>query len=348
MKRALITGITGQDGSYLAEHLLAQGYEVHGLKRRSSSFNTGRIEHIYQDPRQKNDSNFFLHYGDLLDASNLLRVIAKIRPDEIYNLAAQSHVQVSFETPEYTANADGLGVLRLLEAIRILGLTEKTKLYQASTSEIFGGIDRSSLNEDSEIVPMSPYGAAKAYAHWMVKIYRDAYGIFAANGILFNHESPRRGETFVTQKIIKSLVKITKEEKGILYLGNIYAERDWGHARDYVEAMHLILGQSSPSDFVIATGNSYTVKDFIGIVCDRLEIPIAWEGNKENEVGYIRTSGRVIIRIDPSHYRPLEVNFLKGDASKARELLGWRPKISINELVDEMVSVEEQVYCEPR
>ena len=340
MKKALITGITGQDGSYLAEHLIEKGYEVHGVKRRSSSFNTGRIEHLYADPRTVVRPNMVLHYGDLVDTCNIVGIIAKVKPDEIYNLGAQSHVQVSFETPEYTANADALGALRILEAIRNLGLEDSTKFYQASTSEIFGGQDTDALNENSRINPRSPYGAAKAYAHWMVRTYREAYGLFAVNGILFNHESPRRGETFVTQKIVKGLVRIKYGLQKALYLGNIYSVRDWGHAKDYVEAMRLMLQQTNPDDYVIATGTSYSVKEFIIMVAQALNMELEWSGNNINEQAVWTKTGGSIIKIDPSHYRPTEVNYLRGDYSKAKRELNWSPKITINQLIDEMVKAE--------
>jgi GDPmannose 4,6-dehydratase len=334
-KSALITGITGQDGSYLAEFLLRKGYEVHGIKRRSSSFNTGRIDHIYQDPHS-NGGKFRLHYGDLTDATNLIRVIQEVRPDEIYNLGAQSHVQVSFETPEYTANSDALGTLRLLEAIRILDLQKKTKFYQASTSELFGS-SPPPQNENTAFKPRSPYAAAKLYAYWIVRNYREAYGIFACNGILFNHESPRRGETFVTRKITRGLARIKSGLEKKLYLGNLDARRDWGHAKDYVEAMWLMLQKDKPRDFVIATGKNYSVREFVEIAGKKIGFDIIWSGNGLDEKGVDRNTGNVIIEIDEKYFRPTEVENLLGDPSKARQILGWEPKISFEELVNEMV-----------
>jgi GDPmannose 4,6-dehydratase len=336
-KTALITGITGQDGSYLAEYLLNKGYSVHGIRRRSSSFNSKRIDHLYQDPRESSSPGMFLHYGDLTDATSLIRIIQSVRPDEIYNLGAQSHVQVSFETPEYTANTDGLGALRILEAIRILDLAKQTKFYQASTSEIFGGASDSPYDENSMLHPRSPYGAAKVYAHWITVNYREAYGFFAVNGILFNHESPRRGETFVTKKIVTALTRIKLGLQRTLFVGNLEARRDWGHAKDYVRAMWLMLQQDSPSDFVIATGEAYSVREFVELVCEELKIDLVWEGNGVQEQGVDARTGKAIIKIDPTHFRPSEVNFLRGDASKARRILGWEPTINIRELVSEMV-----------
>lgn len=337
-KRALITGITGQDGSYLAELLLKKGYEVHGLKRRSSSFNTGRIDHIYQDPHIEN-RNFIMHYGDLTDSTNLIRIVKEVQPDEIYNLAAQSHVHVSFETPEYTGNSDALGTLRLLEAIRLLGLEKKTKFYQASTSEMFGATPPPQ-NENTPFYPRSPYGAAKVYSHWITKNYREAYGIFAVSGILFNHESPRRGETFVTKKITMaaSRIKLGLQEK--LYLGNLNAKRDWGHARDYVEAMYLMLQQDTPDDFVIATGIQYSVRQFVETIFKKLDINIEWQGENLDEKGIDKKTGKIIVEIDPKYFRPTEVESLLGDPSKAKEKLGWIAKISFEELVDEMVEYD--------
>jgi GDPmannose 4,6-dehydratase len=335
-KRALITGITGQDGSYLAELLLEKGYEVHGIKRRSSSFNTKRIDHLYQDPHFSNN-RFNLHFGDMTDSTNLIRVVAEVQPDEIYNLAAQSHVQVSFETAEYTANADGMGALRLLEAIRLLGLEQKTKFYQASTSEMFGLAENlSRLNENSRFYPRSPYGVAKLYAHWITVNYREAYGIFASSGILFNHESPRRGETFVTQKIVRAALGISNGTQEVLFLGNLDSLRDWGHAKDYVEGMWRILQHSEPDDFVLATGIAITVREFAEKVFEKIGNPIEWQGKGVDEVGRNR-SGEIVIRIDPSYFRPTEVPFLLGDASKAGALLGWKPIYTLDGLIDDMI-----------
>ena len=342
-KRAFITGVTGQDGSYLAELLLDKGYEVHGLKRRSSSFNTGRIDHIYEDPHETNQ-NFILHYGDLTDSTNLIRIIKEVMPDEIYNLGAQSHVAVSFESPEYTANSDALGALRILEAIRILGLTEKTKFYQASTSELYGLIQESPQKESTPFYPRSPYAAAKLYAYWITINYREAYKIFACNGILFNHESPRRGETFVTRKITRGLTRIHNGIEDCLFLGNLDAKRDWGHAKDYVEMQWLMLQQDIPEDFVIATGRMETVRKFIEIAAKELGwgrrnngIGIIWEGEGLKEIGIRADNGQVVIRIDPRYFRPTEVEELLGDPSKAKIKLGWEPKITLEELVMEMI-----------
>jgi len=338
-KRALITGVTGQDGSYLAELLISKGYEVHGIKRRSSSFNTQRIDHIYQDSHNSN-SNFKLHYGEMTDSTNLIRLVKEVEPDEIYNLAAQSHVQVSFETAEYTSNADGTGALRLLEAIRLLGFEKTTKFYQASTSEMFGLTENSTvLTETSRFYPRSPYGAAKLYAHWITVNYREAYGIFASSGILFNHESPRRGETFVTMKIVRAVVRIAKGEEKVLFLGNLDAIRDWGHAKDYVEGMWRILQHSEPDDFVLATGVAITVREFAERVFQKMKIEIKWEGIGLDEVGK-NQNGDVVIRIDPRYFRPTEVPFLLGDASKARRLLGWEPTHTVDTLIDDMISGE--------
>jgi len=334
MKKALITGITGQDGSYLSEFLLKKGYIVHGIKRRTSLFNTQRIDHLYKDPQEEN-SHFILHHGDMTDSSSLIRVIQETQPDEIYNLAAQSHVAVSFEEPEYTANSDALGTLRILEAIRILGLNKKTRFYQASTSEIFGQVKESPQNENTPMHPRSPYGVAKVYAHWITVNYREAYNMYACNGILFNHESPVRGETFVTRKITKSLAHIKLGSQKKLYLGNLNAKRDWGHAKDYVEAQWLILQQEKPEDFVISTGKQYTVRDFINAVAKELNFELQWSGKGLNETGLLR--GKEIIKIDPRYFRPTEVETLLGDSSKARNKLGWKPKISFEELVSEMV-----------
>ena len=336
-KVALITGITGQDGSYLARFLLKKNYEVHGIKRRSSSINTNRIDDIYQDPHSKNYS-LRLHYGDLTDSLSLLNLISKIRPDEIYNLAAQSHVAVSFETPEYTANADGLGVLRLLEAIKILNLEKETKFYQAGTSEMFGNIQQSPQNEKTSFYPRSPYGVAKLYAHWITINYREAYNIFACNGILFNHESPVRGETFVTKKICDALCRIKKGENEILYLGNLYAKRDWGHAKDYVRAMWLMLQKKKPDDYVIATGKQYSVKDFVNLVCKKLKIKILWKGKNYNEVGIDGDTKKIIIKCEKKYFRPTEVDSLLGDYKKARNKLKWEPKYNVHDLVDDMIN----------
>ena len=338
-KRALITGVTGQDGSYLSELLLAKGYEVHGVKRRSSSFNTQRVDHLYQDPHESGN-RFRLHFGDMTDSTNLIRIVEEVQPDEIYNLAAQSHVHVSFETAEYTSNADGTGAVRLLEAIRLLGLEKKTKFYQASTSEMFGLIEgREPLNELSRFRPRSPYGAAKLYAHWITVNYREAYGIFASSGILFNHESPRRGETFVTRKIVRAAIRITKGKESVLFLGNLDASRDWGHAKDYVEGMWRILQHHSPDDFVLATGVAITVREFAEKVFAKLGREINWSGSGVSEIGSDQ-DGNVLIRIDPSYFRPTEVPFLLGDATKARQELGWIPQFTVETLIDEMVTSE--------
>ena len=334
MKKALITGVTGQDGSYLAEFLLNKGYEVHGIKRRSSSINTARIDHLFQDPHDSN-LKFILHHGDLTDSTSLIRIIQEVQPDEIYNLAAQSHVKVSFEEPEYTANSDALGALRILEAIRILKLEKKTKYYQASTSELYGAVQESPQNEKTPFYPRSPYGVAKLYAYWITINYREAYGIYACNGILFNHESPVRGETFVTRKITRALARIKLGLQKNLYLGNLNAMRDWGHAKDYVEAQWLMLQQDKPSDFVIATGKQYSVRDFINLTAKNLDMKIEWKGKDEDEIGI--HENKEIIKIDTSYYRPTEVESLLGDASKAKKELGWVPKISFEELVKEMV-----------
>ena len=337
-KRALITGVTGQDGSYLSELLLEKGYEVHGIKRRSSSFNTGRIDHIYEDPHL-DSRNFILHYGDMTDSTNLIRIMELVQPDEIYNLAAQSHVQVSFETAEYTANADAIGVIRLLEAIRLLNLRDKTRFYQASTSEMFGLSDEKILNESSRFYPRSPYGAAKLYAHWMTVNYREAYGLFAASGILFNHESPRRGETFVTKKIVRSAVRISQNIERTLFLGNLDSVRDWGHAKDYVEGMWRILQYSKADDWVLATGHAVSVRDFAFKAFEKVGIHIKWQNTGLEEVG-LDGQGIVRIKVDPRHFRPTEVPHLLGDASKAKRLLGWQPTYHLDELIDEMVTEE--------
>ena len=339
-KRALITGITGQDGSYLAELLLEKGYEVHGIKRRSSSLNTDRIDHIYQDP-QMNHRNFVLHYGDMTDSTNLIRIVSQVQPDEIYNLAAQSHVQVSFDTAEYTANADAVGVTRLLEAIRLLNLETKTKFYQASTSEMFGLSDGKKLNEESKFYPRSPYGVAKLYAYWMAVNYREAYGIFAANGILFNHESPRRGETFVTKKIVRSAVRISKGKESTLFLGNLDSIRDWGHAKDFVEGMWRIMQYKEPSDWVLATGTAVSVREFAERAFKAVGIEISWRGAGSEEKG-LDQNGKTIIEIDSRYFRPTEVPHLLGDSTKARNLLGWQPAYDLDALIKEMITAEEK------
>ncbi len=337
MKRVLITGITGQDGAYLAELMLKKNYEVHGIKRRASQFNTDRIDHLYQDPHESN-RRFVLHYGDLTDSTNLIRIIQQVQPDEIYNLAAQSHVQVSFETPEYTANADALGALRLLEAIRILGLEKKTKFYQASTSELYGLVQETPQTEKTPFYPRSPYAAAKLYAYWITVNYREAYGIFGCNGILFNHESPIRGETFVTRKITRGLARIKLGFQDCLYLGNLDGKRDWGHARDYVELMYLMLQQEQPKDYVIATGQQHSVRDFVNVAGREVGLDIRWEGTGVEEKGYDRNTGKCIVAVDERYYRPTEVEALLGDASLARKALGWEPKTSFEEMVAEMVA----------
>jgi GDPmannose 4,6-dehydratase len=337
MKKALITGITGQDGAYLAKFLLEKGYEVHGIKRRTSLFNTDRIDHIYQDPHDK-DPKFILHHGDLTDSSSLIRIIQESQPDEIYNLAAQSHVAVSFEEPEYTANSDALGSLRILEAIRILGLEKKTKYYQASTSELFGKVQEIPQNEKTPFHPRSPYAVAKLYAHWITINYREAYGIYACNGILFNHESPTRGETFVTRKITRALSRIKLGIQDNLFLGNMDAKRDWGHAKDYVEMQWLMLQQDKPEDYVISSGLQYSVRDFVDLAAKELDIEIKWNGSGVDETGTDVATGKIVIRVDPRYFRPTEVDSLLGDSTKARERLGWTPKISFKELVKEMVT----------
>ncbi|MBW1953743.1 MAG: GDP-mannose 4,6-dehydratase [Deltaproteobacteria bacterium] len=339
MKKALITGITGQDGAYLAEFLLKKGYEVHGIKRRASSFNTQRIDHLYQDPHEQN-RRFFLHYGDLTDSSNLIRIIQQVRPDEIYNLAAQSHVQVSFESPEYTADGDALGTLRILEAIRILGLEGKARFYQASTSELYGLVQETPQTEKTPFYPRSPYACAKLYAYWITVNYREAYGMYACNGILFNHESPLRGETFVTRKITRALARISIGLQDCLYLGNLNAKRDWGHAKDYVEMQWLMLQQDQPDDFVIATGEQHSVREFVNAAAKELDMSLHWEGEGVEEKGYDKASGRVVVAVDPGYFRPTEVETLLGDPAKAKEKLGWAPKITFEELVSEMVRVD--------
>lgn len=335
-KVALITGITGQDGSYLAEFLLGKGYEVHGIKRRSSLFNTDRIDHLYQDPHEK-DIKFILHHGDLSDSMSMMRIIQQIQPDEIYNLGAQSHVAVSFESPEYTADTVGLGSLRILDAIRILGLEKKTRYYQASSSELYGTVQESPQKETTPFYPRSPYAAAKLYAYWITVNYREAYGIYACNGILFNHESPVRGETFVTRKITRALARISLNMQKTLYLGNLDARRDWGHAKDYVEMQWLMLQQDKPDDFVIATGQQYSVRDFVNFAYEYLGKKIRWEGKGLDEKGYDSETNDLVVSVDPRYFRPSEVDTLLGDPSKAREKLGWQPKITLKQMVDEMM-----------
>ncbi len=350
MKKALITGVTGQDGAYLAEFLLEKGYEVHGIKRRSSSFNTARVDHLYRDLHEA-DVRFKMHYGDLTDATNLIRIIQEVQPDEIYNLAAQSHVQVSFETPEYTANSDALGTLRLLEAIRILGLEKKTRFYQASTSEMFGLVQETPQRETTPFYPRSPYGAAKVYAYWITVNYREAYGMFSCNGILFNHESPLRGETFVTRKITRAVARIKLGFQDKIYLGNLDAKRDWGHAADFVKAMWLMLQQDQPEDFVIATGQTRTVREFVENAFAEIGVEIAWRGQGVDEVGYDKADGSVRVEIDSRYFRPTEVDLLLGDPSKAKEKLGWEPEISFADMVKTMVAedlmeAQRDNYCQ--
>lgn len=352
MNTALITGVTGQDGSYLAELLLNKGYMVHGIKRRSSLLNTDRVDHLYQDPHEK-DIHFKMHYGDLTDASNLIRIIQEVQPDEIYNLGAMSHVKVSFDMPEYTANTDGLGTLRILEAVRLLNLTGKTRIYQASTSELYGLVQAVPQNEHTPFYPRSPYAVAKLYAYWITVNYREAYNIFACNGILFNHESPLRGETFVTRKITRAVARIALGLQDKLYLGNLDAKRDWGHARDYVEAMWLILQQQNPDDYVIATGETTSIRDFVKMAFAEVGIQIAFEGKGANEVGRVVESthtdyyvepGKVLVSVDPQYFRPTEVELLIGDPSKAEEKLGWKRKYSLPDLVKDMVSADLQLF----
>ena len=338
-KIALITGVTGQDGAYLSELLLEKGYEVHGIKRRASQFNTDRIDHLYQD-RHEEKVNFFLHYGDMTDSTNLIRIIQQVQPNEIYNLAAQSHVQVSFETPEYTANADALGTLRLLEAIRILGLEKKTRFYQASTSELFGNVQETPQKETTPFYPRSPYAAAKLYGYWITVNYREAYGLYACNGILFNHESPLRGETFVTRKITRAVARIKLGLQDKLYLGNLNAKRDWGFAKDYVEAMWLMLQQQQPEDFVIATGETHEVRKFVELAFAEVGIGIKWEGTGVDEKGVNRETGSVVVEVDPRYFRPTEVDLLLGDARKAQKKLGWRPCTTLGELCSMMVRAD--------
>ena len=342
-KVALITGVTGQDGAYLSELLLGKGYEVHGIKRRSSLFNTDRIDHLYQDQHEKH-VNFKLHYGDLTDSTNLIRIIQEVKPDEIYNLAAMSHVKVSFDTPEYTANADGIGTLRLLEAIRILGQEKKTRFYQASTSELYGLVQEIPQKETTPFYPRSPYGVAKLYAFWITKNYREAYGMYACNGILFNHESPLRGETFVTRKITRAVAKISLGLQDKLFMGNIDSERDWGHAKDYVEGMWRMLQQEEPDDFILATGIKITVREFINMAFAEVGITIKWEGKDEHEKGINKANGNVIVEIDPKYYRPAEVDLLVGDATKAKEKLGWTPTYTVAELCKEMVASDLEIF----
>ena len=350
-KKALITGITGQDGAYLADLLLQKGYEVHGIKRRSSLFNTDRIDHLYQDPHTSN-VNLVLHYGDLTDSTNLIRIIQEVQPDEIYNLAAMSHVQVSFEMPEYTANADGLGTLRILEAVRLLGLSKKVKIYQASTSELYGLVQAIPQSETTPFYPRSPYAVAKLYAYWITVNYREAYNMFACNGILFNHESPLRGETFVTRKITRAVSKIALGLQDCLYLGNLNAQRDWGHAKDYVEAMWLILQQDTPEDFVIATGVTTSIRDFLRLAFGNVGIELEFEGEDDKEVAkikfctgdYMLQPGTVVVKVDPRYFRPTEVELLIGDGTKAQEKLNWKPKYTLSELVEEMVAADLEVF----
>ena len=339
-KIALIFGVTGQDGSYLSEFLLKKNYIVHGVKRRSSSINTNRVDHIYQDPHESK-RNFILHYGDITDSTSVSKIIQSVKPNEIYNLAAQSHVAVSFEVPEYTANADGLGVLRILEAIKFHRMEKKIKFYQAGTSEMFGKVQSVPQNEKTNFYPLSPYGVAKLYGHWITKNYREAYNIFASNGILFNHESPRRGETFVTKKIVKAMIKIKEGTQSKLFIGNLNAKRDWGHAKDYVEAMWKILQQKKPDDYVIATGKQFSVKQFINLVANELDMNLIWKGKGIKEKAFDKVSKKVIIECDKKYLRPLDVNTLLGNAKKARKKLNWKPKINIKELIKDMINDEK-------
>ncbi len=341
-KKALITGVTGQDGAYLAEFLLKKGYEVHGIKRRASLFNTDRVDHLYHEPHEK-DQSFILHYGDLTDSTNLIRIVQDVQPDEIYNLAAQSHVAVSFESPEYTANSDALGTLRILEAIRILHMGDKVRFYQASTSELFGKVQETPQTETTPFYPRSPYAAAKLYSYWITINYREAYGMYCCNGILFNHESPIRGETFVTRKITRALARIKLGLQDCLYLGNLDAKRDWGHARDYVEMQWLMLQQDEPEDFVIATGKQFSVRDFVNAAATALDMRITWQGKGVEETGCLEGREAPIVRVDKRYFRPTEVETLLGDATKARQKLGWVPKIGFEELVAEMVEVDLQL-----
>jgi len=346
-KIAFVTGVTGQDGAYLAELLLSKGYIVHGVKRRASSFNSARIDHLYQDPHEAG-CRFFLHYGDLTDPTNLIRLLQEIRPHEIYNLAAQSHVQVSFETPEYTANADGLGTLRLLEAIRILNLKDHTRFYQASTSELYGKAQQVPQNELTPFYPRSPYGVAKLYAYWITVNYREAYGFYAANGILFNHESPLRGETFVTRKVTRAAAAIDRGLQSVLYLGNLDARRDWGHARDYVEGMWRILQQPEPDDYVLATGETHTVRELVEVAFDCVGRSIVWKGTGADEIGLCARTGEMLVRIDPRYFRPTEVDLLLGDASKARNKLGWTHTTSFRDMIAEMVAADRDAVLAER
>lgn len=351
MKKAIITGITGQDGAYLAEFLLNKGYEVHGIRRRASSFNTQRIDHIFEDPHTPH-RHLYLHYGDLTDSTNLIRIIQEIQPDEIYNLAAMSHVHISFQTPEYTANADGIGTLRILEAVRLLGLSNKTKIYQASTSELYGLVQAVPQSETTPFYPRSPYAVAKLYAYWITVNYREAYNMFACNGILFNHESPQRGEIFVTRKITRATAQIALGLSKCLYLGNLNSQRDWGHAKDYIEGMYLILQQEKAEDFVLATGITTTIRDFVKMSFAELGIELAFKGVDEAEEGYIiknnskfnLSEGSVVVRVDPKYYRPTEVDLLIGDSSKARTKLGWMPKYDLASLVKEMVASDLKLF----
>lgn len=355
MKKALVTGITGQDGAYLAELLLKKGYEVHGIKRRSSLFNTGRIDHFYEDPHVPH-RHLVLHYGDLTDSTNLIRIIQEVQPDEIYNLAAMSHVHVSFETPEYTANADGIGTLRILEAVRLLGLIPKTKVYQASTSELYGLVQAVPQSETTPFYPRSPYAVAKLYAYWITVNYREAYGMFACNGILFNHESPLRGETFVTRKITRAVAKIALGLQDTLYLGNLDAKRDWGHARDYVEGMWRILQQDEPEDFVLATGITTSIREFVKMAFAEAGVELTFEGANENEIAkvvackgqYAIPIGKIVLKVDPRYYRPTEVDLLIGDPTKAKEKLGWEPKYTLAEMVREMVASDVQLFTKSK
>lgn len=351
MKKALITGVTGQDGAYLSEFLLKKGYEVHGIKRRSSLFNTDRIDHLYQDPHTRN-RNFILHYGDLTDSTNIIRIIQEVQPDEIYNLGAMSHVKVSFDMPEYVANVDAVGTLRILEAVRLLGLTERTRIYQASTSELYGMVQEIPQSEKTPFYPRSPYGVAKMYAYWITVNYREAYNIYACNGILFNHESPLRGETFVTRKITRAVAKIALGMQETMYMGNLDAQRDWGHAKDYVEAMYLILQQDKPEDYVIATGTTTKVREFIRLAFKELDIEVAFEGEKDKEIGVVTACngeykvalGQVVVRVDKNYYRPTEVDLLIGDPTKAQTKLNWKPKYDLHGLVKDMVQNDLRLF----
>jgi GDPmannose 4,6-dehydratase len=356
MKTALITGITGQDGAYLAEFLLKKGYQVHGIKRRSSLFNTQRIDHLYQDPHTPT-RNLTLHYGDLTDSTNLIRIIQEVQPDEIYNLAAMSHVHVSFDEPEYTANADGIGTLRILEAVRLLGMVQKTKIYQASTSELYGLVQAVPQSETTPFYPRSPYAVAKLYAYWITVNYREAYNMFACNGILFNHESPQRGETFVTRKITRGVAQIALGLQDTLYMGNLDSQRDWGHAKDYIEGMYLILQQDQPEDYVLATGITTRIRDFIQMAFNEVGITLSFRGEGDNEEGYVETcsnekyqlpKGKVVVKVDPRYYRPTEVDLLIGDATKANTKLGWQPKYTLPMLVQEMVAADVALFTKEK